>query len=52
MTFLSLRSVATFGVIGILAALLLAVPQAGNADASEVSWSDLPDRSVQAFEDP
>nr|WP_319383765.1 DUF3299 domain-containing protein [uncultured Roseibium sp.] len=51
MTFLSLRSVMAFGLTGILAALL-ALPFHGIAHASEVSWSDLPDRSVQSFEDP
>lgn len=51
MTFLSRRSVMTFGLAGILAALL-ALPCHDTAHASEVSWSALPDRSAQTFEDP
>lgn len=52
MTFHSFRSGKTCGLAGLLAALLLAGPFAGPADASEVSWSDLPDSSAQTFEDP
>ncbi|WP_422037097.1 DUF3299 domain-containing protein [Roseibium sp.] len=51
MTFLSLGSVMTFGLTGILAALL-ALPCHDTALATEVSWNELPDRSVQTFEDP
>ncbi len=40
------------GRAGIFAAFLFACHQTGSADASEVSWSDLPDRSAQTYEDP
>lgn len=52
MTFLSLRSAKTCVLAGLAASFLFALAQVGSADASEVTWSDLPDRAAQTFEDP
>ena len=52
MTLLSFQSGTACALAGLLAALFFAVPFSGPADASEVSWSDLPDSSAQTYEDP